>query len=57
MADFLLQIQAVTTGWVSLALTFRGNAVGADVIVGWVSNGVATLIVSDLKFCFNKPFE
>ena len=44
---FLLQIQAVGTGWVSLALTFRGSMMGSDVLVGWVSEkGAATIIVS-----------
>ena len=45
--SFLLQIQAVGTGWVSLALTFRGSMMGSDVLVGWVSEkGAATIIVS-----------
>ena len=44
---FLLQIQAVGTGWVSLALTFRGSMMGSDVLVGWVSEkGAATIMVS-----------
>jgi hypothetical protein len=34
----------VTTGWVSLALTFRGDMKGADIIVGWVSDGTATIV-------------
>ena len=45
--SFLFQIQAVGTGWISLALTFRGNLMGSDVVIGWVSqSGAATIIVS-----------
>jgi len=34
-----------TSGWVALALTYRGHMVGADVVVGWVdSAGQATLV-------------
>eukprot|EP00095_Tigriopus_kingsejongensis_P000886 snap_masked-scaffold409_size180341-processed-gene-0.2 protein:Tk00886 transcript:snap_masked-scaffold409_size180341-processed-gene-0.2-mRNA-1 annotation:"hypothetical protein DAPPUDRAFT_62540" len=39
------ELEVVSTGWVSIALTFRGNLAGADIIVGWVSeDGVATLV-------------
>jgi hypothetical protein len=45
--EAIFQIQVVTTGWVSLALTFRGSMVGSDIILGWISDtGAATLIVS-----------
>ena len=52
---FQFQIQVVTTGWVSLALTFRGSMVGSDIILGWISDtGAATLIVSWFpKFLFS----
>ncbi len=34
-------------GWVGMALSFRGNIVGSDVVIGWVSDaGEATLVVS-----------
>ena len=42
----LFQFEVVTTGWVSLALTFRGDLRGADIIVGWVDDGKATIVVS-----------
>ncbi len=35
-------------GWVGMALSFRGNIVGSDVVIGWVSDaGEATLVVSE----------
>ena len=40
------QFEVVTTGWVSLALTFKGDLRGADIIVGWVDDGKATIVVS-----------
>ena len=40
------QFEVLTTGWVSLALTFRGDLRGADIIVGWVDDGKATIVVS-----------
>ena len=43
----IFQITVVTTGWISLAFTFRGNPIGSDIIVGWVSeSSEAALIVS-----------
>jgi len=43
--EAIFQIQVVTTGWVSFALTFRGSMVGSDIILGWISDsGAATLI-------------
>jgi len=43
--EAIFQVQVVTTGWVSLALTFRGSMVGSDIILGWISDtGAATLI-------------
>ena len=37
----------MTTGWISLAFTFRGNPIGSDIIVGWVGeSSEAALIVS-----------
>ncbi len=46
-----LQVQVVTTGWVSLALTFRGSLISSDIILGWIApTGAATLIVSLLLF-------
>lgn len=39
------QLEVVSTGWVSIALTFRGNLPGSDIIVGWVGeDGMATLV-------------
>ena len=45
------QFEVVTTGWVSLALTFRGDLRGADIIVGWVDDGKATIVVSQCAAC------
>ena len=46
-----LQVQVVTTGWVSLALTFRGSLISSDIILGWIApTGAATLIVSLLLY-------
>ena len=43
----IFQITVVTTGWISLAFTFRGNPIGSDIIVGWVGeSSEAALIVS-----------
>ena len=37
----------MTTGWISLALSFLGDISTADIVTGWVSNdGVATLVDS-----------
>ena len=45
---FLLffQLTVQGTGWVSLALTYRGSMIGSDIIIGWVdANRKATIIV------------
>ena len=43
---FCFQVEVETEGWIAIALTFRGNIVGSDIIIGWVSDsGTATLIV------------
>lgn len=40
-----LQVEVATPGWVAIAFTFRGNMVGSDIIVGWVSStGIATIV-------------
>lgn len=41
-----LQVEVESPGWIAIALTFRGNIVGSDIIIGWVSDkGKATLVV------------
>ena len=45
---FLFQLEVVSTGWIGIALTFRGDFAGADIIVGWVAeDGAATIVVSN----------
>ncbi len=40
-----------------MALSFRGNIVGSDVVIGWVSDaGEATLVVSAKTSQKNAPF-
>ena len=42
-----MQLEVASKGWVGLGLSFRGNLVGSDVVLGWVSDsGEATLVVS-----------
>ena len=42
----IFQVEVKGTGWISLALTFRGNLMGSDIIIGWVaSDQSATIIV------------
>lgn len=45
--SFFFQLEVVSTGWIGIALTFRGDFAGADIIAGWVAeDGAATIIVS-----------
>mgnify|MGYP001271306459 CR=1 FL=1 len=46
----IFQVEVKGTGWISLALTFRGNLMGSDIIIGWVaSDQSATIIVCKMR--------
>ena len=45
------QIEVDSPGWVAIALTFRGNVVGSDILVGWVAQDGTAMIVVSLHYC------
>ena len=49
----IFQITVVTTGWISLAFTFRGNPIGSDIIVGWVGESSEAALIVSATFNFS----
>ena len=43
----------MTTGWISLAFTFRGNPIGSDIIVGWVGESSEAALIVSATFNFS----
>ena len=40
-----------TTGWVGVGISPSGGMIGADMFVGWVKDGIASVTVSIGPFC------
>ena len=45
-----------TNGWVGMGVSPNGGMIGADMFVGWVKDGVATITVSMSRFLSVSSF-
>ena len=53
ISAFNFQLEVKGTGWVSLALTYRGNIMGSDIIIGWVAADQSATIIVRFNFVSN----